>query len=884
MTSPTTITWDELDGDSTYWFPVVNTHIVFNGVGATYSLDGAGEKIAKCCGSASVKVAFSNKLIGLNKHQINSIWPYDAAHIIYKIWVEPLDWEPVVVDTFTSLGYAFGYGTSVVNTDTPAAETGIPSKYATKSYYGTSGWYYIDPKTSQIWLNNDTPIPVSQFIKYVPDVIYSVNSSAIYIGFGVVNKLAKVMGISSETFTMLALDANPKYETTYASNFSCDLFIENPISNMGWFPVANGDIYWSHGWKSKLDKVQKWMGIDIKLSTDQKFAWIDSQMTLNHFTVFPEAIAFADEDKYEYSLYPSEIKPETPTTKIKAGAVEKGYRCIACGHKSDSLADNCNCCKNDHCTGCGQVKCYCCQDCSNYPCECDVPQPIQPCVCLKCQGFVKSKAKVAYVSPKSTKPGYGYSTVAPWKKRGIQINAATTSTAWKKVWDIDDQIDICTAASDFYLLSAIDVGINRYDMNDLINLHWWDAYSDLNNIRFELFELSQNARAIWEALAKRLAKSFEEYCHMAIGGELRHHKAVGNDALHRENRPAAWVGWKKVVEILGGEQAMRDAMELFGEGGWGGSFGGKRWAEAAEVMVYRLSGQLPDTVFVDRVFNLQHNNGVLLNKIEWKCNNTAGYNLNYLNTTILPAHGMTPQPDYKILLRCASPIIKTLFEKYWYKMDEYRIHEEHNSLCCSRKWSKGDESAWKVIYYPRCKYCGYNPHEGHRLTCIALGPETVSDPVQYLKDGGWYKESEMKPKHHPNTLILADHSLNVDAKVKVVFSCGYCSKPKQKTMTFRNMLTNEWTLKDACNDPYCVSAMGKYTSSLYVKLHEYQNNSIISEYYTNVSDGRVRLASAVLDGIKDGSYAHTVAKKIIANKKSPNKAMAQIKKLVKTGG
>lgn len=56
------------------------------------------------------------------------------------------------------------------------------------------------------------------------------------------------------------------------------------------------------------------------------------------------------------------------------------------------------------------------------------------------------------------------------------------------------------------------------------------------------------------------------------------------------------------------------AAEVFGVAGWSAAFGGPKWAAIAQAGADFLSGKLDHALFVDHVFDLRHNGGVLFNK------------------------------------------------------------------------------------------------------------------------------------------------------------------------------------------------------------------------------------------------------------------------------
>lgn len=59
-----------------------------------------------------------------------------------------------------------------------------------------------------------------------------------------------------------------------------------------------------------------------------------------------------------------------------------------------------------------------------------------------------------------------------------------------------------------------------------------------------------------------------------------------------------------------------DCEIIFRDSGWSNSYGGNAWAEIAAVGKQYWNGDIPAAIFVDRVFNLQHNTGPVFNKHE----------------------------------------------------------------------------------------------------------------------------------------------------------------------------------------------------------------------------------------------------------------------------
>lgn len=254
----------------------------------------------------------------------------------------------------------------------------------------------------------------------------------------------------------------------------------------------------------------------------------------------------------------------------------------------------------------------------------------------------------------------------PWEARGIVVDGRRESTDWKETWNLDpEEHDVVRAAADFYTLDAIKAGFvgttnGKGNVDTLTSSH-----TSMQVIR-------QIAADMQAELVRKWDPILIAYTHMAVGGELRHHKAVGAEVLDMD-RNRAWSGWKVIFETVG-NAALQDAADLFHEFS-GGSFGGKPWADACLILKARLDGKITPHLFLDRIFNAQHNGGCLLNKVTWWGDNARHYQetcalsvaLSELTYKVLPSHGQDPEPDYKTLLAYVTPEVRDLFQ------DSYRV-------------------------------------------------------------------------------------------------------------------------------------------------------------------------------------------------------------------
>lgn len=107
---------------------------------------------------------------------------------------------------------------------------------------------------------------------------------------------------------------------------------------------------------------------------------------------------------------------------------------------------------------------------------------------------------------------------------------------------------------------------------------------------------------------------------VAIGSELGHFGRVPlelcapelADFLRRTADGDSRVAWPRLRTDLGHARALELARQAFA--GPGVEFGGAAWHPIAEMMGRYVTGELPDRVFVDQCFTLEHNNGSVFDK------------------------------------------------------------------------------------------------------------------------------------------------------------------------------------------------------------------------------------------------------------------------------
>lgn len=359
---------------------------------------------------------------------------------------------------------------------------------------------------------------------------------------------------------------------------------------------------------------------------------------------------------------------------------------------------------------------------------------------------------------------FGQSAQPPWVERGHKVTARNPNENYKKVWPqlATVNFDPVQSAADFYLLESIsnDVPFQHLRRTPLVVRP--QVSEDRDEHFATVLELTDDDMKRWVKLRNkalrptRIMQVVEEskvlledvidmadaylipYFHIAIGGELRHHTAIGGHVLS-SNRATAWAGWKDVIEEVGLE-ALLDAAKLFREFG-GGSYGGDPWAVPCEVLYARLTNKYGDDavskrIFVDRAWTLEHNGGCFLNKIEWKIKdgNEVGQ-LGYMER-VLNAQAADPT-EYKLLVSAASPKVKGLFKEYW-NLSREELNKQGVEL------GYGEDYLAPTPPKDVCNYCGSNPTFGHTIECgWVMGGKANGVPkgsiVKTVKDGDSYK-------------------------------------------------------------------------------------------------------------------------------------------------
>jgi cyclophilin family peptidyl-prolyl cis-trans isomerase len=174
--------------------------------------------------------------------------------------------------------------------------------------------------------------------------------------------------------------------------------------------------------------------------------------------------------------------------------------------------------------------------------------------------------------------------------RGDALDAlAAELSAYSPRWYIDC-VDAGSLAADFYLTE------------------WLAAAGDAGCARDFARWLPQ------------LARDFAGQIDLVVGAELGHFERAGDDGLPEPlaaflrqvtSGDSQWT-WPKVRAEVGQARALDLAVEAFSVPGT--EFGGEAWAPIAAMLRRYECGELPQRVFVDQCFTLQHNNGCVFDK------------------------------------------------------------------------------------------------------------------------------------------------------------------------------------------------------------------------------------------------------------------------------
>ena len=184
--------------------------------------------------------------------------------------------------------------------------------------------------------------------------------------------------------------------------------------------------------------------------------------------------------------------------------------------------------------------------------------------------------------------------------------------------------DIVSTVADWYVCGAIATGaLGHIDFNpDLL-----DEFKI--NGKVKIGNATPQVKAILEyrKLTHRLASVFNDYLFYACSRESRYLDSVAQKLSMYDAK--AVYGWRLYHNHFGPLKTSEKLMKCFDGSNteWESDFGGYSWHEIASVLNAYHAGErynVPFTAenFIDITVSLEHNNGCVLNKINWDENNS----------------------------------------------------------------------------------------------------------------------------------------------------------------------------------------------------------------------------------------------------------------------
>ena len=193
--------------------------------------------------------------------------------------------------------------------------------------------------------------------------------------------------------------------------------------------------------------------------------------------------------------------------------------------------------------------------------------------------------------------------------------------------------------------------------------------------------LSAKIRTLHTELTKTTAAVFSTYLPLAVASEVTYANHAGHAVRdgglfvelqkrfaleHRDQ----WRGFEapeivsQLMQCSRGEVAefFATCETIFSASGWTGTVGGHAWAMIAAVGKQYWQGDIPAAIFVDRVFNLQHNTGPVFNKHRMVCDSYDSHELQY--QLDLKRKQMTVQRKFEGLRRICRRFNQQLLDLY----------------------------------------------------------------------------------------------------------------------------------------------------------------------------------------------------------------------------
>ncbi len=199
---------------------------------------------------------------------------------------------------------------------------------------------------------------------------------------------------------------------------------------------------------------------------------------------------------------------------------------------------------------------------------------------------------------------------------------------------------------------------------------WWPELElgmDLNRVVADFYLLNHaiidnpNLSGAFNAYAEIIARQIAVYLDGAIGGEARHKKGGFKNLSKGGGRALARRDWRK-MRVEQGVTLVTELKNDFFMPHWHGAIGGKRWGQIADVLNRFLLTEIPPSVFIDLAFDLQHNCGVVFNKLAPKSVN--GQSVGWAQGNLKKLLDAKFHDDYDSLRTYASPSMLILIDNF----------------------------------------------------------------------------------------------------------------------------------------------------------------------------------------------------------------------------
>lgn len=307
----------------------------------------------------------------------------------------------------------------------------------------------------------------------------------------------------------------------------------------------------------------------------------------------------------------------------------------------------------------------------------------------------------------------------------------------------------------------------------------------------QLKELALRADAIYRETVIELSDILEAYIVSAIGGELRHEfpeleEVVAKFKIQVGEPPVLassmmskeyfWGLWHSAYEYYGLD-ALYGAATVFAESP-SDTYGGWQWALITQLAINYIEGNFSDddianrAIFIDRLVNMQHNTGTVLNKAPWgilaeSFNSSLqlteaewGRYCEYIGIEmdpILQAHSAS-EADFGVLWSNASPDVRMTIVEYVNILQEFGmpIYVDTDSFS-ERRW---DNNRHPMV----ASHFRVSPVESPRYIPLPIDAVTKPkiDPInwadvdidQYYEDGD--EDEEEHDLHPPKFCVKID--------------------------------------------------------------------------------------------------------------------------------